>query len=96
MMCCLNSHRHLAVTTAATIIIITFPQYRNTSEKYCRVKREKNQHDATNVIFIIQLLSLHVSDIIMPIIEQDRVLLHVVFCTGCAGCGCVELGRMLR
>ena len=25
--------------------------------------------------------------------EQDRVLLHMVFCTGCAGCGCVELGR---
>jgi len=21
--------------------------------------------------------------------EQDRVLLHMVFCTGCAGCGCV-------
>jgi hypothetical protein len=27
--------------------------------------------------------------------EQDRVLLHMVFCTGCAGCGCVELGRNL-
>jgi len=27
--------------------------------------------------------------------EQDRVLLHVVFCTGCAGCGCVELGHKL-
>jgi len=25
--------------------------------------------------------------------EQDRVLLHMVFCTGCACCGCVELGR---
>ena len=25
--------------------------------------------------------------------EQDRVLLHAVFCTGCVGCGCVELGR---
>jgi len=25
--------------------------------------------------------------------EQDRVLPHMVFCTGCAGCGCVELGR---
>jgi len=24
--------------------------------------------------------------------EQDRVLPHMVFCTGCAGCGCVELG----
>jgi len=27
--------------------------------------------------------------------EQDRVLLHMVFCTGCAGCGCVELCRAL-
>ena len=27
--------------------------------------------------------------------EQDRVLEHMVFCTGCAGCGCVELGRKL-
>ena len=27
--------------------------------------------------------------------EQDRVLLHIVFCTGCAGCGCVELCRKL-
>jgi len=25
--------------------------------------------------------------------EQDRVLLDMVFCTGCVGCGCVELGR---
>ena len=27
--------------------------------------------------------------------EQDRVLLYTVFCNGCAGCGCVELGRKL-
>ena len=27
--------------------------------------------------------------------EQDRVLLHVVFCTGCVGCGCVELSCKL-
>jgi len=27
--------------------------------------------------------------------EQDRELLRMVFCTGCAGCGCVELGRKL-
>jgi len=27
--------------------------------------------------------------------EQDRVLLHMVFYTDCAGCGCVELGRKL-
>jgi len=26
---------------------------------------------------------------------QDSVLLHLVFCTGFAGCGCVELGRKL-
>ena len=27
--------------------------------------------------------------------EQDHVLLHMVFCTGCAGCGCVELDSNL-
>ena len=27
--------------------------------------------------------------------EQGRVLLHMVFCTGCAGCGCVQLGGKL-
>jgi len=27
--------------------------------------------------------------------EQDRVLLHMVFCTGCAGCDCVEQDRKL-
>ena len=25
--------------------------------------------------------------------EQECALPHMVFCTGCAGCGCVELGR---
>ena len=27
--------------------------------------------------------------------EPDHVLLHMVLCTGCAGCGCVQLGRKL-
>ena len=27
--------------------------------------------------------------------EQECVLPHMVFCTGCDGCGCVELGREL-
>ena len=27
--------------------------------------------------------------------DQGRLLLHMVFCTGCAGCGCVELSRKL-
>ena len=35
--------------------------------------RERNQHDATNVIFIITLLSQHVSGIILPIIRRTRV-----------------------
>jgi len=26
--------------------------------------------------------------------KQDRVLLHMAFCTGCTGCGCVELGAI--
>ena len=27
--------------------------------------------------------------------EQECALPHMLFCTGCAGCGCVELGREL-
>ena len=38
-----------------------------------RVKREKNQQDATNLMFIIKLLSQHVSGIIMSIIRRKRV-----------------------
>ena len=36
------------------------------------VKREKNEQDATNLTFIIQLLSQHVSGIMMPEICCDR------------------------
>ena len=34
--------------------------------------RERNQQDATNLMFIIKLLSQHVSGIIMPIIRRTR------------------------
>ena len=50
--------------------------------------KRNNQQDATNSIFIIKLLSQHVSDIIMPIIRRIRPcttacgVLH-----GCVGCG---------
>jgi len=46
-----------------------------------RVKREINQQDATNLMFIIQLLSQHVSGIIMPIIRRTRpcTTLHPIF-----------------
>ena len=36
-------------------------------------RRERNQLDATNLMFIIKLLSQHVSGIIMPIIRRTRV-----------------------
>jgi len=54
-----------------------------------KVKRE-NQQDATNSMFIIKLLSQHVSDIIMPIIRRIRPcpaacgVLPV--CVGCMHC----------
>ena len=35
--------------------------------------RERNQQDATNLMFIIKLLSQHVSGIIMPIIRRTRL-----------------------
>ena len=58
---------------------------------------EINQQDATNLMFIMKLLSQHVSGhhYAPSSGEQDRVLLHMVFCTGCVGRGCVQLGRKL-
>ena len=44
--------------------------------------REKDQQDATNLMFIIKLLSQHVSGIIMPIIRRTRV------CTAAYGGHC--------
>ena len=35
--------------------------------------RERNQQDAVNLIFIIKLLSQHISGVIMPIIRRTRV-----------------------
>jgi hypothetical protein len=52
------------------------------------VKREKtNKMQESDVYY--QLLSQHVSGIIMPIFrrKKDRVLLHMVYCAGSAGFG---------
>ena len=51
------------------------------------VKREKtNKMQQSDVYY--QLLSQHVSGIIMPIFRRTKtVLLHMVYCAGSAGCG---------
>ena len=47
-----------------------------------RVKRERDQQDATNLMFIINLLSQHVSASLCPSSgEQECALPHMVFCT---------------
>ena len=53
-----------------------------------KVRRErKNQQDAT-ITCLYQLLSQHVSGIIMPIFRRTKaLLLHLVCCSGSAGCG---------
>ena len=52
-----------------------------------KVKRE-NQQDATNSMFIIRLLSQHVSGIIMPIIRRIRPCPTACgVLPGCVGCG---------
>ena len=58
--------------------------------------RERNQQDATNLMFIIKLLShLFRASLCPSSGEQQCALPHMVFCTGSDGCGCVELGRKL-
>ena len=51
------------------------------------VKREKiNKMQQSDVYY--QFLSQHVLGIIMPIFRRTKaVLLHVVYCSGPAGCG---------
>ena len=52
-----------------------------------KVKRQ-NQQDATNSMFIIKLLSQHVSSIIMPIIRRIRQCPTACgVLPGCVGCG---------
>ena len=63
--CCSNS-KSLRATNFQILALVTVHHER-------RVKREKNQQDATNLMFIIKLLSQHVSGIIMPIIRRKRV-----------------------
>jgi len=71
--------------------------------------RERNQQDSTNLIFIVKLLSQHVSGIIMPIIRRTRpciyycmwcsalVVLAVVVCSWVVSCvHCVKLNSNLH
>ena len=58
-----------------------------------KVKRG-NQQDVTNSMFIIKLLSVHVSGIIMPIIRRMRPCPTACgVLPECVGCGLVELRR---
>ena len=51
------------------------------------VKREKTKK-MQQLDTYYQLLSQHVSGIIMPIFRRTKtVLLHLVYCAGSAGCG---------
>ena len=61
-----------------------------------RVKRERNQQDATNLMFIIKIyLNIFRASLCPSSGEQECALPRMVFCTGCDGCGCVEVGREL-
>ena len=58
--------------------------------------RERNQQDATNLMFINKLyLNMFRASLCPSSGEQECALPHMVFCTGCDGCGCVELGCKL-
>ena len=51
------------------------------------VKREKTNKIQQSGVYY-QLLSQHVSGIIMPIFKRTKaLLLHLVSCSGSAGCG---------
>jgi len=53
-----------------------------------QMAKRENQQDVTNSVFIIELLSQHVSAIIMPIIRRIRPCpTACVVLLGCVGCG---------
>jgi len=52
----------------------------------CEEREKTNKMQQSGVYY--QLLSQHVSDIIMPIFRRTKtVLLHMVYCAGSAACG---------
>jgi len=58
-----------------------------------RVKRETNRMKLILCLLLNFYLNMFRASLCLSSTEQDRILPHMVFCTGCAGCGCVELGR---
>jgi len=70
-----NTHTHTHTHTHIYTLRKTFPSKRTETLKtryLYRMKREKNQQDAANLMFIIKRLSQHISSIIMPIIRRTR------------------------
>ena len=71
-------------------------KYENLKSKTYIGWRERNQQDATNLMFIIKIyLNMFRASLFPSSGEQECALQHMVFCTGSDGCGCVELGRKL-
>ena len=76
------------------------PRFPNEQETELR-RRNKGEERETNKMQLIWCLlsNFYLNMFRAPLCpssgEQDCVLPHMVFCTGCAGCGFVELGREL-
>ena len=62
----------LRIRTAIETITADMLQFGTNSIIVLIGPRERNQQDATNLMFIIKLISQHVSGIIMPIIRRTR------------------------
>ena len=80
---------------SVTIIRASYENTNNTKILYVPVTVQREQSvnsEKTNKMqqsdVYYQLLSQHVSGIIMPIFRRTKtVLLHLVYCSGSAGCG---------
>ena len=62
-----------------------------------RVKRERETNKMQLIWSLLWnfYLNMFRSSLCPSSREQEYALPHMVFCTGCDGCGCVELGRKL-
>ena len=92
------THTYVAVKGSDTFSA-SFPKISSSFKALVTVNHERKVERETNKMQLIwSLLSIvYLNTFRAPLCpssgEQDCVLPHMVFCTGCAGCGCVELRR---
>jgi len=90
---------HCATTNRTTVETSYFTRCWQFPMQFCThlygEEREANKMQLIRCLLSNFYLNMFRASLCPSSGEQGCVLPHMVFCTGCAGCGCVELGRKL-